>query len=103
MTQLPPCLITCHLDTARYDAQALQINTCLKKQIAELPYMTFLQHDFARFKAENEARFHNLNRLFHDTVHLNNAGNYKLYKSLRSVVIRACVRQENATVSQSSS
>ena len=65
--------------------------------------MTFLQRDFARFKAENEARFHNLNQLFHDTLHINDAGNYKLYKSLRSVVIRVCARQENATVSQSSS
>ena len=102
VTQLLPRLITRHLDNARYDAQALQINACLKKQIAKLPYMTFLQHDFTRFKAENEARFHNLNRLFHNTVHLNDAGNYKLYKSLQSVVIQVCARQENATVSQSS-
>ena len=102
VTQLLPRLITRHLDNARYDAQALQINACLKKQIAKLPYMTFLQHDFTRFKAENEAHFHNLNRLFHNTVHLNDAGNYKLYKSLQSVVIQVCARQENATVSQSS-
>ena len=61
--------------------------------------MAFQQHDFARFKAENEARFHNLNRLFHDTEHLNDAGNYKLYKSLRSVVIWVRARQENAMVS----
>lgn len=65
--------------------------------------MKFLQHNFAHFKAENETHYHNLNRSFCDAVHLNNTGNYKLYKSLHSVVIWVYVRQEHSTVSLASS
>ena len=64
--------------------------------------MTFLQQDFARFKAENEARYHNFNRLFCDAVHLDDAGNFKLYKSLRSVVIGARARRGGKNVSLAS-
>jgi len=88
------------LDNAKYDAQVLHINTRLREQTAELPYVTFLQQDFARFKTENDARYHNLNRLFCDAahlrcdaVHLDDAGNFKLYKSVRSVVIGARARR----------
>lgn len=41
-----------HLDNARDNTQALQVNACLKEQIAKLPYMMFLLHDFTSFKAE---------------------------------------------------
>ena len=73
----------------RYNEQAYKINLALKEQIKSIEYMSFLQYDFARFPTENVERNRTLRRYYIDGVHLSDAGYRKLFKTLRSVVIRA--------------
>ena len=72
-----------------YNEQARKVNLALKEQIQTIQYMSFLQYDFARFPTENAARSETLRKYYMDGVHLSDTGYLKMYKTLRSVVIRA--------------
>lgn len=72
-----------------YDEKAYRVNQEIKQLTAPIEYMQFLQFDFARFQVENPIRFMTLQKFFdRGGVHLSPDGYYKLYRGMRSIVIR---------------
>ena len=81
LTQLLPRCQNNHL-SKDYDIKAYRVNQEIKKTSAAIPYMKFLQFDFARFQTENPVRFRTLQRSYRDGVHLNSYGYYKVYRAV---------------------
>ena len=73
----------------KYNGQAHKVNLAVKEQSKSIEYLTYLQYDFARFATESIERNETLRKYYIDGVHLTEAGYRKIYKTIRSVIIKA--------------
>ena len=86
MQLIPRFLWDAGLNT-HYDFVARQVNQLLKAACGKRHNLSFHFHDFTRFRCEKEIRYYNLQRFYKDDVHLNDEGNYKLFRSIRGLLI----------------